>query len=140
MPSANHTPSDPAITSDNHIRDILTSLHFLQIQSYNYDGSQTASAMESEVHRLVESLQALETSSGALDTAVPSEILEYVENGRNPEIYTREFVELVQRFNQTLKGREQGFKDFTDILAEEISSGVPELKDELQRSLGNSTG
>jgi hypothetical protein len=34
----------------------------------------------------------------------PPEIIDYVDSARNPDIYTREFVELVQRGNQDLRG------------------------------------
>src|ERR1700712_1273701 len=33
---------------------------------------------------------------------LPPEIIDYVDSARNPDIYTREFVELVQRGNQDL--------------------------------------
>ena len=49
-------------------------------------------------------------------------MIQYVETGRNPDIYTREFVELTQRNNQHLAGRCQALTRFGRILAEEIVS------------------
>lgn len=141
MPSANHTlPTTPTVTTETHLRDLLTNLYFLQIQAYNYNGSNTASAMTAEVRRLVDNLQLFSSSATQLTSSVPNEILEYVENGRNPDIYTREFVELVQRFNQTLKGKQEGFREFSEILAEEIRGGVPALSEDVGRVMENGGG
>jgi mediator of RNA polymerase II transcription subunit 10 len=64
---------------------------------------------------------------------VPPELLEYVENGRNPDIYTREFVELVRRGNQLMRGKMHAFGSFRDILADHIHAAMPELRDDVER-------
>lgn len=71
---------------------------------------------------------------------IPPEIIAYVDDGRNPDIYTREFVELVQKSNQFLKGRGEAFAKFRDILAEDIIKGFPELQDDVQKILDNAKG
>jgi mediator of RNA polymerase II transcription subunit 10 len=58
---------------------------------------------------------------------VPPELLEYVENGRNPDIYTREFVELVRR------GNHNAFASFRDILADTIYAEMPEVQEDVVR-------
>ncbi|KAF5016878.1 hypothetical protein F66182_11301, partial [Fusarium sp. NRRL 66182] len=63
--------------------------------------------------------------------SVPPELLEYVEHGRNPDIYTREFVELVRRGNQLMRGKLNAFGTFRDILAENITTAMPELRDDV---------
>ncbi|KAI5294151.1 hypothetical protein KEM52_004609 [Ascosphaera acerosa] len=66
---------------------------------------------------------------------LPPEIVDYVDSSRNPDIYTREFVELVQRANQNLKGKTEAFALFRDVLAEEMASQMPELSGEVARTL-----
>ena len=68
-------------------------------------------------------------------TQVPPEIIDYVDEGRNPDIYTREFVELVQKGNQYMKGKSEAFASFRDILAEEIVKNMPDLKEDVTRVL-----
>lgn len=58
-----------------------------------------------------------------------------MDSSRNPDIYTREFVELVQKGNQQLKGKTEAFGSFRDTLAEEIITAMPELKDDVARML-----
>ncbi|CAD0014599.1 unnamed protein product [Aureobasidium pullulans] len=68
------------------------------------------------------------------------EIIEYVERSRNPDIYTREFVELVQRLNQQLKGRSQAFADFRDILAREMTGALPDCKQDIKMVVESTGG
>ena len=64
---------------------------------------------------------------------VPPELIAYVDGGRNPDIYTREFVELARRSNQLMKGKEEAFGGFRDVLAEVLGEGNPELKGDVER-------
>lgn len=64
---------------------------------------------------------------------LPPEIIDYVDAARNPDIYTREFVELVQRGNQDLKGKQEAFASFRDVLAREMRSAMPECRREVDR-------
>lgn len=68
-----------------------------------------------------------------LPTYLPIEIIQYVEASRNPDIYTREFVELVMRYNQQQKGRSEAFATFRDILGREMASGIPDIKEDVKR-------
>lgn len=70
---------------------------------------------------------------------MPPELLEYVENGRNPDIYTREFVELVRRGNQLMRGKVHAFGSFRDILAADMAAAMPELRDDV-RAVCEATG
>ena len=64
---------------------------------------------------------------------MPPEIIEYVDEGRNPDVYTREFVELVQKNNADLKGKSEAFARFRDILADSLIKIMPEVKGDIQR-------
>lgn len=64
---------------------------------------------------------------------LPREVIQYVEDGRNPDIYTREFVELVIKQNQMMKGKRRAFAAFRDVLATRIVVAFPELQEEVTR-------
>ena len=66
---------------------------------------------------------------------MPPELLEYVENGRNPDIYTREFVELVRRGNQLMRGKAAAFDSLRDVLAADMAAAMPGLRDDVERVL-----
>jgi len=61
------------------------------------------------------------------------EIVEYVESARNPDIYTREFVELVMRGNQDQAGTSNGLAQFRDILGSQMMSAIPEINHEVRQ-------
>lgn len=77
------------------------------------------------------SLSALSTYASSLPTEVPPEIIDYVDEGRNPDIYTREFVELAQKSNEHLKAKCEAFAGFRDALGKEMLTLWPELKEEV---------
>ncbi|EGP91361.1 uncharacterized protein MYCGRDRAFT_32659, partial [Zymoseptoria tritici IPO323] len=71
---------------------------------------------------------------------LPLEIIQYVENSRNPDIYTREFVELVMRYNQQQKGRSDAYAQFRDILGREMASAIPDLREDVRKVVESSGG
>lgn len=70
---------------------------------------------------------------GPQNPGIPIPLITYVENGRNPDVYTREFIELVRRNNQLMRGKMHAFRDFRDILAGEMEAALPELKEDVRR-------
>jgi hypothetical protein len=46
-------------------------------------------------------------------------------------------VELVQRGNAVLNGKQEAFRGFSEIFAEELASAMPETKGEVQRVMQN---
>ena len=58
-----------------------------------------------------------------------------MESTRNPDIYTRDFVELVMRYNQSLAGQSAGLAQFRDIFGKEIMSAIPELSQDVNEIL-----
>lgn len=83
--------------------------------------------------RLLHSLIQLSQTARRLPVHLPKDIINYVEQSRNPDIYTREFVELVMRYNQQLKGRSEAFSSFRDILAREMTSAIPDIAEDVKR-------
>ena len=71
---------------------------------------------------------------------IPPEVIDYVANGRNPDIYTREFVENVQRGNQVLNGKMQAFGQFAEMYARETKSAMPEMANDMDRLMEHSGG
>ena len=89
---------------------------------------------------MIQNLLALTETARRLPTHIPIEVIRYVENSRNPDIYTREFVELVMRYNQQLKGRSEAFASFRDILGQQIMVGIPDIKDDVKKVIEASGG
>jgi mediator of RNA polymerase II transcription subunit 10 len=100
--------------------------------------------LAAELRALQQTLQAIHRASTPAKNPnlphVPPELIQYVENGRNPDIYTREFVELVRRGNQLMRGKQDAFRAFRDVLAGEVAKAMPELREDVRRVVAATDG
>src|SRR3569833_89405 len=130
----------------DQIKDILQSHYLFMVQMSTYDsiaGPSTRDVLASEVRNLSSSLQQVHAAALArrdVLPSVPAELIQYVEDGRNPDIYTREFVELTRRTNQLARGKTNAFASFRDVLADQIRAAMPELADDVDRVLETTGG
>jgi mediator of RNA polymerase II transcription subunit 10 len=116
----------PTLTSS-----IQTLYNILAITS----SSSPPTRLLNEFQTLATQLLTISRASTSLDLLVPPEVMQYVQQARNPDIYTREFAELAQRNNQNMKGKMEAFGRFAGVLGREVSGGVPELSAEVSRVL-----
>ena len=63
---------------------------------------------------------------------MPAELIQRLEQSRNPDTYTREFVEHIMKMNQQQKGRSEAYSTFRDILGQEMASAIPDIKDSVK--------
>ncbi|KAH7038205.1 transcription factor subunit Med10 of mediator complex-domain-containing protein [Microdochium trichocladiopsis] len=125
----NNTPPTTSSASANH-----------PTSSSSSSSKPSAEVLAQELRTLSQSLQAIHQTASTPDPEhslphIPPELVQYVENGRNPDIYTREFVEQVRRGNQLLRGKQVAFGRFRDILADSMDSAMPELRDDVSAVL-----
>ncbi|KAF5254316.1 hypothetical protein FANTH_918 [Fusarium anthophilum] len=120
---------------EQQLKDIIQDLYQIMVQVSTYDsvGRSSREVLINEIKTLSDSLRTVHSSASPPNNlpSVPPELVEYVEHGRNPDIYTREFVELVRRGNQLMRGKLNAFGTFRDVLAENITSAMPELRDDV---------
>ncbi|KAI1842816.1 hypothetical protein JX265_002647 [Neoarthrinium moseri] len=136
---------------EGQLKEGLQSMYNILVQTTAYDASSASASrpsrdvLASELRNLQATLQTIHKtattpSPEAALPHVPPELVQYVENGRNPDIYTREFVELVRRGNQLMKGKQQAFRSFRDVLAGEMEKAMPELRDDAARVVAATNG
>ncbi|KAI1393648.1 mediator complex, subunit Med10 [Hypoxylon trugodes] len=148
---------------EQQLKDTIQTLTNLMVQVTNYDATSTnpgtpsnttsspsgrtsRDVISSELRALSANLQAVHTRATSTDSSqaglpqVPPELIQYVDNGRNPDIYTREFVELVRRGNQLMRGKQSAFASFRDVLAAEMDRAMPELREDTAKVLVNTRG
>ncbi|KAJ6102231.1 Mediator complex subunit Med10 [Penicillium sp. IBT 16267x] len=138
-------------TVDNDLKDAIQHLFEIQSAVHGYLGPETQQELVRKIKNLTLTLSTLASHTQDTDPQAPDgqsndpsnpslasiqlppEIIDYVDSARNPDIYTREFVELVQRGNQDLKGKREAFAGFRDVLAREMRSAMPECRGEVDR-------
>src|SRR3954468_13980433 len=98
---------------EDSIKNVIQDLYeiLVQISSYDISGRPSRDILEASILRLSSSLQSVHrlTQDENRLPIIPPELIQYVDNGRNPDIYTREFVELARKGNQTMKGKMEAF-------------------------------
>ena len=143
QPTPQHSPLNMSPLEDNvdaHLKSAIQTLFEIQLCISSYAGPQTAIILTQKIASLTTSLQTLSTTASALDTSLPPEIIDYVEDGRNPDIYTREFVESAQKLNMLLKGKSEAFGAFGEVLGEELVGGGFARREEVKEVLGREVG
>ena len=116
----------------NTIKDIIQHLTDVQIQTHGYIPT-TQDLLVDKLTDLTQSLAELKRLTSAAESpnnyiqqvAIAPEIVDYVDDGRNPDIFTRDFVEIVQRGNAVVNGKQQAFRGFTEVFAQKLKEGIP---------------
>jgi mediator of RNA polymerase II transcription subunit 10 len=124
----------------DELKAIIQNLYNLIVQALDHQGSPTQEAMKREIQSLVANLITLSRNARHVPIDIPPEIIRYVENSRNPTIFNREFIELVQRMNQMLKGRCEAFAQMQAILAKDIITAIPELEEDVRKVVRSTHG
>jgi len=126
------------------IKDVIQNLYEIQSQTHGYV-PETADLLVDKMTDLAQSLNRLQNMTST--TASPNnpihnvriapEIVDYVDDGRNPDIFTRDFVENVQRGNAVINGKQKAFKDFSEVFAQVLKQGMPELNRHVDKIMDN---
>ncbi|EDV26006.1 Mediator of RNA polymerase II transcription subunit 10 [Trichoplax sp. H2] len=59
------------------------------------------------------------------DIEVPLEVFSYIDEGRNPELYTKACLDKVVMMNQEMKGKVDAYKNFKTTLCEGLAKVFP---------------
>ncbi|SCU96137.1 LAME_0F15038g1_1 [Lachancea meyersii CBS 8951] len=122
-------------TTEQQVGSIIESFIELGVSIYDFPGtSEAAQGMMTNLHRNVERLRNLnkkgnDPESQLNNFQVPMEVVQYIEDGRNPDVYTRDFVEAIRRSNQYQRAKMNGLKQLRDRLAEKIVAEFPDMQD-----------
>jgi mediator of RNA polymerase II transcription subunit 10 len=128
----------------NTIKEVIQHLTDVQIQTHGYIPA-TQDLLVDKLTDLTQSLAELKRLTSPNESpnnyihqvAIAPEIVDYVDDGRNPDIFTRDFVEIVQRGNAVINGKQQAFKDFTEVFAQKLKEGIPGVSGQVDRVLRN---
>lgn len=123
---------------EQQLAAVIESFIELGVSVYDFPGTSEASqGMVTNLRRNVDRLanlnrQSNDPESQLQNVHVPFEVVQYIEDGRNPDIYTREFVEAIRRSNQYQRAKMHGLRQLRDSLAEKIVEEFPELEPGVQ--------
>merc|ERR1712189_97040 len=84
--------------------------------------------LNDKLNSLITDMQAVENCKQLVqDVEVPLEIFQYVDEGKNPELYTKDCLERALIKNTAVKGKVDAYKNFRVALTEELTKEFPEM-------------
>ncbi|XP_011675314.1 mediator of RNA polymerase II transcription subunit 10-like [Lytechinus pictus] len=97
--------------------------------------------LNQKLHMLVSSLQELDKNKEQVqDVQVPLELIyEYVDQGKNPQLYTKDCMERAVAKNELVKGKIETFRRFKKALVTELGKMFPEEIDRYKTVRGSDT-
>ncbi|WBW71639.1 mediator complex subunit Med10 [Schizosaccharomyces osmophilus] len=119
----------------NKLEDTTQSLYDLALVIYNLEDTTPPDTIPENISTLVSHLRALPKIANKANEPISQDVLDYVEQGRNPDVYARQFSELVQKDNQYVHGKFLAMEEFQQTLAEEIASAYPNLRKDVDEIL-----
>lgn len=133
------------------IAGIIETLLEMGILTHDFEGTADAkAALVDRINKVVEQMDQLNTGvNGATNgahadeqgqpnlgsTMIPLDVIEYIENGRNPDVYTREFVEVLAKQNQYTKGQMSALAKFQSLLATHLTEAYPDTQTAVDKVL-----
>ena len=134
------TMAPGTVTASDSLKDVIQNLYDIQSQTYGFR-PETQPVLINQIEELTHSLAKLQDladpithpNSSLHELFVAPEIIDYVDDGRNPDIYGREFIETVQRGNAVLNGKKQAFKDFSVVFAQMLKEGIGGVDKQVDR-------
>ncbi|KAF9138264.1 Mediator of RNA polymerase II transcription subunit 10 [Linnemannia schmuckeri] len=105
---------------EKKLQELIQSLLELSITVYDFQ-TESNSLVHQKIQELTQQLGEIEQFKDQLDMMVPWEVLSYIEDGKNPDLFSKTFVEAVAGENQFTNG-----KSFEAALAQNLGDAFPE--------------
>lgn len=87
---------------------------------------QGQTVLNTKINQIVNSLQDIDKYKDQIpDIQVPLEVFDYIDQGRNPQLYTKDCMEKALAKNELLKGKIDSYRRFKAMLLIELSKVFP---------------
>ncbi|XP_050901104.1 mediator of RNA polymerase II transcription subunit 10b [Lathyrus oleraceus] len=107
------------------IEKTLALIHQLTLTVSNYDDAMQMSLFQ-RINGLVAELDNMVKLAENCNIEVPMEVVNLIDDGKNPDLFTRHVINNCITKNQITKGKTDAFKDFRKHLFEELEQNFPD--------------
>ncbi|PHZ09771.1 uncharacterized protein RHIMIDRAFT_245967 [Rhizopus microsporus ATCC 52813] len=110
------------------LNELLQNLFELSVIVYDFqpDGNRL---VWKKINSIIEHYKEINELREGITEYIPEEVINYVEHGRNPELFTQNFVERTATENQFTNGKIKAVDEFKQLLTEEFTKSFPDLYD-----------
>ncbi|KAI8382352.1 mediator complex, subunit Med10 [Blakeslea trispora] len=122
---------------EDQLNELLQKLFELSVIVYDFqpDGNKL---VWKKINSIIEHYKEIEQLKDGIDSFIPEEVINFVEHGKNPEIFTQGFVERTATENQFTNGKINAVKEFRELLSGEFTKSFPDLYDNADGMLNTS--
>ncbi|KAF9374168.1 Mediator of RNA polymerase II transcription subunit 10 [Podila verticillata] len=113
------------------LKELIECLLELSITVYDFQ-PESNSLVHQKIQELISQISDIEAFKDKLDIMVPMEVLSFIEDGKNPDLFTKSFIECVAGENQFTNGKITAMKSFESSLSQNLGALFPEEMDEYQ--------
>ncbi|XP_072303804.1 mediator of RNA polymerase II transcription subunit 10 [Eucyclogobius newberryi] len=111
---------------EEHLEKFIENIRQLGIIVSDFQPSSQA-GLNQKLNFMISGLQDVEKCRQQLhEINVPLEVFEYIDQGRNPQLYTKECLERALARNEQVKGKIDTMTKFKSLLISELSKVFPE--------------
>ena len=84
--------------------------------------------LNQKIHSIVHNLQEIDRCKNQFsDVTVPVSVLQYIDQGTNPQLYSKDLMERALEKNEQVKGKIEVYKKFHQCLTDEMAKTFPDV-------------
>ncbi|KAI9484236.1 MAG: transcription factor subunit Med10 of mediator complex-domain-containing protein [Benjaminiella poitrasii] len=134
MQSEEIVTTDARQSVEDKLNELLQTIFELSVIVYDFqpDGNKL---VWKKINSVIEHYKEIDDLKDGIDSFIPEEVINYVEHGKNPDIFTQGFVERAATENQFTNGKIKAVNEFQQLLSEEFTKSFPDLYDNADNML-----
>ncbi|XP_058125906.1 mediator of RNA polymerase II transcription subunit 10 [Anopheles ziemanni] len=116
--------TSPLENLENHLEMFIENVRQIRIIVSDFQ-PQGQNVLNQKIQSLVTGLQEIDKLKHQIDVNVPLEVFDYIDQGRNPQLYTKDCIDKALTKNEEVKGKIDSYRKFKSNLMKELSETFP---------------
>uniref|UniRef100_A0A182QUI5 Mediator of RNA polymerase II transcription subunit 10 n=1 Tax=Anopheles farauti TaxID=69004 RepID=A0A182QUI5_9DIPT len=116
--------ASPLENLENHLEMFIENVRQIRIIVSDFQ-PQGQNVLNQKIQSLVTGLQEIDKLKNQIDVNVPLEVFDYIDQGRNPQLYTKDCIDKALTKNEEVKGKIDSYRKFKSNLMKELSDTFP---------------
>ncbi|XP_053681720.1 mediator of RNA polymerase II transcription subunit 10 [Sabethes cyaneus] len=116
--------TSPLENLENHLEMFIENVRQIRIIVSDFQ-PQGQNVLNQKIQSLVTGLQEIDKLKNQVDVNVPLEVFDYIDQGRNPQLYTKDCIDKALTKNEEVKGKIDSYRKFKSNLLKELGEMFP---------------
>ncbi|XP_055607830.1 mediator of RNA polymerase II transcription subunit 10 [Uranotaenia lowii] len=116
--------ASPLENLENHLEMFIENVRQIRIIVSDFQ-PQGQNVLNQKIQSLVTGLQEIDKLKNQVDVNVPLEVFDYIDQGRNPQLYTKDCIDKALTKNEEVKGKIDAYRKFKNNMLKELDETFP---------------